>query len=236
MLVTPLFGAVVADQYLGKYKTIVAAAIIYITGLVILLFTSLPSSLAHGAGTGGFITAILIIGIGTGGIKANVAPLIADQYQRRKMALKTLPSGERVVVDPAITIQRIYMVFYWCINVGSLSLIATPYMERDIGFWSAYLMCLCMFLVGTAVLILARKFYVIRPPQGSVITNAFRIIGQMIAKRNMNAPKPSFKLERGIQVTNSWDDQFVEEVKRALIACKIFAFYPIFWVAYGQVS
>jgi POT family proton-dependent oligopeptide transporter len=56
--------------------------------------------------------------------------LIADQYQRRKMAIKVQKSGERTIIDPAITYQRIYMVFYWCINLGSLSLIATPFMEK----------------------------------------------------------------------------------------------------------
>jgi proton-dependent oligopeptide transporter, POT family len=91
---------------------------------------------------GGFIAAILIIGIGTGGIKSNVSPLIAEQYQRKAMAIKTLPTGERIILSPAATIQRIYMVFYMFINVGSLSLLATPYMERDVGFWSAYLLAI----------------------------------------------------------------------------------------------
>jgi POT family proton-dependent oligopeptide transporter len=99
-------------------------------GLLILLLTSLPVSLEHGAGLGGFIAAILVIGVGTGGIKSNVSPLIADQYQRKKMAIKTIAkTGERVIIDPAVTIQRIYLVFYCCINVGALSLLATPYME-----------------------------------------------------------------------------------------------------------
>ena len=80
------------------------------------------------------IAAIIIIGFGTGGIKSNIAPLIADQYQRRKMAIKTQKSGERTIIDPAITYQRIYMVFYWCINLGSLSLIATPFMEKAKGY------------------------------------------------------------------------------------------------------
>lgn len=210
--------------------------IVYMIGLLILVLTSLPVALENGAGLGGFITALIVIGFGTGGIKSNVAPLIADQYQRRRMAIKTLKSGERVIIDPAITMQRIYMVFYWCINLGSLSLIATPYMEKYIGFWSAYLMCLCMFVVGAVVLIVAKKYYVVRPPQGGVIVQAFKVIGQMIAGRNRDAPKPSYKIAHGKPNNNTWDDHFVDEVKRALIACQVFVFYPVFWVAYGQFS
>lgn len=227
---TPVFGAIVADQYLGKYKTIIYFAGIYIIGLVILFVTSLPFSLQNGAGLGGFIAAILIIGIGTGGIKANVSPLIAEQYARKKMAIKTLPkTGERVIIDPAVTIQRIYLIFYCCINVGALSLLATPYLERDVGFWSAYLMCLCMIVIGLVTLLLGRKLYVVRPPQGSVITDAFKAIWIMIKHRSMDAPKPSYQEELGRKYNTPWNDQFIDELKRALVACRVFVFYPIYW-------
>ncbi|KAJ5109478.1 hypothetical protein N7456_006153 [Penicillium angulare] len=235
--VTPIIGAIVADQYLGKYKTIVWFCGIYLIGLLILVCTSIPVALEHGAGLGGFIVAILIIGLGTGGIKSNVAPLIADQYKRKKMAVSTTKKGERVIIDPALTIQRIYMIFYGCINVGSLSLLATPYMEKYIGFWSGYLLCLCMFAVGTSVLLLGRKFYIVRPPQGSIITDAFKALWMMIVNRNMDAPKPSWQREnRDENAVLPWDDHFIDELKRALVACRVFAFYPIYWVVYGQFS
>jgi proton-dependent oligopeptide transporter, POT family len=137
--VTPILGAIISDQYLGKYKTIVIFAGIYWVGLVILWTTALPTAIDSGASLGGYIAAIIVIAFGTGGIKSNIAPLIADQYNRHVMAVHTLPkTGERVIIDPAITYQRIYMVFYWCINVGSLSLLATPFMEKYKGFWTAY--------------------------------------------------------------------------------------------------
>ncbi|KAF1946343.1 peptide transporter PTR2-A [Clathrospora elynae] len=235
--VTPILGAIIADQYLGKYNTIVVFCLVYIVGLLVLTLTSIPAALDHGAGLGGYIVAILIIGLGTGGIKSNVAPLIADQYKRRQMVIgHDDKTGERVIIDPSITIQRIYMIFYWCINVGSLSLLATPYMERDVDFWSAYLLCLCIFLVGTLVLVLGRKVYVIRPPQGSVITNAFRVIWMMIKSRKMDAAKPSYQAGIGKSSDLRWDDHFVEEVKRALVACQVFCFYPIYWVVYGNFS
>ncbi|OAL56091.1 peptide transporter PTR2-A [Pyrenochaeta sp. DS3sAY3a] len=235
--VTPILGAIIADQYLGKYNTIVIFCLVYIVGLLILTCTSIPTALDHGAGLGGFIVAIIVIGLGTGGIKSNVAPLIADQYKRRQMVIgHDDKTGERVIIDPAITIQRIYMVFYWCINVGSLSLLATPYMERDTDFWSAYLLCLCIFLVGTLVLVLGRKVYVVRPPQGSIITDAFRVIWMMIKNRKMDGAKPSYQAGLGKPSNLRWDDHFVDEVKRALVACQVFCFYPIYWVVYGNFS
>ena len=235
---TPILGAIIADQYLGKYNTILIFCFVYMIGLLILTLTSIPAALEHhSVGLGGYIAAIVIIGFGTGGIKSNVAPLIADQYKRRQMKVTTdKKTGERVIIDPAITIQRIYMIFYWCINFGSLSGLATPYLERDRDFWSAYLLCLCMFLIGTTVLILGKKAYVVRPPQGSVITNAFRVVGQMIKHRNMDAAKPSNQAALGRTVETRWDDHFVDEVKRSLVAMRVFCFYPIYWVCYGNFS
>ncbi|KAJ3942582.1 peptide transporter ptr2 [Colletotrichum tropicale] len=234
--VTPILGAIIADQYLGKYKTILVFCAFYWVGLVILWTTSLPVAMANGAGKPGYIVAIIVIGLGTGGIKSNIAPLIADQYQRRVMAVKTEKTGERVIIDPAVTYQRIYMIFYWCINLGSLSLMATPFMEKYKGFWTAYLMCFCVFNVGIATLVLRRKTYVNRPPQGSVITDAFKALGLMIASRNMDAAKPSWRAANGKDKPVPWNDHFVDELKRALRACKVFVFYPIFWVCYGQFS
>ena len=234
--VTPFFGAILADQYLGKYNAILVFCGVYWVGLVVLWTTALPASIESGSSIPGFIVALVIIGFGTGGIKSNIAPLIADQYQRRTMAVKTLNTGERVIIDIAITYQRIYMVFYWCINLGSMSLLATPFIEKSKGFWASFLLCFCMFHVSILILVIRRKSYIVRPPQGSIITNAFKAIGLMIRSRDLNAAKPSWRENNNKVGEVPWSDHFVEELKRALRACKVFVFYPVFWVCYNQFS
>jgi POT family len=209
---------------------------VYIVGLIVLLVTSLPVSLEHGAGLGGLIAAMIIIGLGTGGIKSNVSPLIAEQYRGTKQTIKTLKSGERVIVDPAVTIQRIYMIFYLCINIGSLSAIATTELELHIDFWAAYLLPTLMFLVGFIVVIAGRKYYVVRPPKGSIVIHAFKALWiGLVNKGNMDAAKPSYQQEYGGKHRISWNDQFIEEIKRALVACRVFVFFPIYWVVYSQM-
>lgn len=236
-LVTPIIGAVVSDQYLGKYWTIFYACIIYLAGILILFVTSLPIAIENGAALGGLVAAMIVIGLGTGGIKSNVSPLIAEQYSNTKASVKTLKSGERVIVDPSATIQRIYMIFYLTINIGSLSSIATTEMEAHIGFWAAYLLPLCMFVVGFVVLILGKNRYVVRPPKGSVIPQAFKVIWiGIMNKGNLDAAKPEYQDELGsTRYDIKWDSLFVEELKRALVACKVFLFYPIYWVVYSQM-
>ena len=71
---TPILGAIIADQYWGKFKTIFVFAIIYLVGNIILLLTSIPVSIKSGGALPGLIIAMFVIGLGTGGIKSNVSP------------------------------------------------------------------------------------------------------------------------------------------------------------------
>ena len=49
---------------------------------------------------------MLLIGIGTGGIKTNANTLVAEQYIPAKDSKRTLQNGERVTVDFQATMQR----------------------------------------------------------------------------------------------------------------------------------
>lgn len=206
-------------------------SVVYIVGLIILLLTSLPVAIENGAALGGLATAMTVIGLGTGGIKSNVAPLIAEQMTETRMKIKTLKNGKRVIQDPNVTFQRIYMIFYFCINIGSLSLVGTVFMEKFTGFWTVNLLGLLVFCIGFIVLILGRKQYVTRPPQGSIMPQAFKAmwIG-LVNGRTMEAARPSYQAAHGQKYSTPWNETFVDELRRALVACKVFVFYPIFWV------
>ncbi|KAG9186424.1 hypothetical protein G6011_02980 [Alternaria panax] len=233
---TPLFGAVIADQYLGKYATIKWFSLVYMVGIAILFVTSLPWAVKGGAAYPGLVVAMLVIGLGTGGIKSNVSPLIAEQVRSNKPFVKTLVSGKRVIVDPEITVQRIYMIFYMCINVGSISAIATTMLELHVGFWSAFLLPLVMFCAGYVVLVRGRKQYVIKPPKGGVISNCFRAL--YIAARNggdLDKAKASARSHGRSRSIVTWDDKFIDELKTALVACKVFLFFPVYWLSYSQM-
>jgi proton-dependent oligopeptide transporter, POT family len=173
--ITPIFGGMVADAKWGRYKTICVFCGVYFLGLLIILLTSIPSALAHGGGLAGWTVGAIIVAIGTGGIKSNVSPLVADQYRKTRMFVKTLSSGERVIVDPNVTITRIYNLFYWCINVGSLSSIATTELEHRVGFWAAFILPTIVFLGTPIVLISARSTYYKVPPRGSVLIETYRV-------------------------------------------------------------
>ena len=216
--------------------TITYFAVVYMIGIAVLFLTSLPASIEAGAALPGLVVAVICIGLGTGGIKANVSPLIAEQYQETRPRVKMLKDGEKVIVDPNLTIERIYMVFYLSINIGSLSSIATTELELNVGFWSAYLLPLATFIIGFLILIAGKGRYVVRPPKGSVIPQSMRIIWIGLTSRGgLEAAKPSPQGRLRSGRTVPWDCTFVDEVKTALAACKTLPFFIIYWTAYSQI-
>ena len=108
--IVPLFGAYVADTHWGRFKTISVSMAIALLGHIIMIISSVPGVIEEKSAVAVFAVSLLVTGFGTGGLKANISTLIAEQYTRTKMFVTTTKSGERVIVDPALTISRIYMV------------------------------------------------------------------------------------------------------------------------------
>ncbi|KAI8099711.1 POT family-domain-containing protein [Halteromyces radiatus] len=237
--ITPIIGAIIADKYWGKYKTILYFSIIYFIGLIILTLTSIPSSIQSGAAFPGFVVSIILIGFATGGIKSNVSPLVAEQYQSKNPFVKTLKSGERVIITPQATYQKIFNMFYWGINVGSLSAIATTSLEKYIGFWPAYLLPTLMFIPGILTVIIGKNQYVQSPPRGSIFIEVFKVLKVSFQQnRNMEAAKPSNLAihHPHLAAKATWDDVFVDEMRRTFRACAVFCWFPIYWLCYSQMT
>ncbi|ORZ08140.1 POT family-domain-containing protein [Absidia repens] len=231
--------AIISDQYLGKYKTIVLFAGIYFIGLVILTSTATPAAITNGAAFPGLVVSLIIIGLGTGGIKSNVSPLVAEQYTAKTPYTKTLKNGKMVIVTPQATYQKIFNMFYWGINVGSLSAIATTELEKNVGFWPAFLLPLCMFVPCMVIVILGRKQYIQNPPRGSVFLEAGRLFVMTFkVKGGMEACKPSNLIHTHPELIPkaTWDDIFVDELRRTLRACVVFCWFPIYWLCYSQMT
>ncbi|EPX71611.1 PTR family peptide transporter [Schizosaccharomyces octosporus yFS286] len=236
--VTPVFSAFVADQFLGRYNTIWISAAIYFVGILILTCTAIPSVVDAGKSMGGFVVSLIIIGIGTGGIKSNVSPLMAEQLPKVPPYVKTLKNGNRVIVDPAISTSRVYMLFYWAINLGSLSVLATTNLERKTGFVYCYLLPLCVFIIPLVIVFTTKRIYKHTPPAGSIFVRVSQVFYLAIQNRfNFEATKPSYPDTKGkVALKNNWDDLFIDEFLRALRACKTFLFYPFYWVCYNQMT
>jgi proton-dependent oligopeptide transporter, POT family len=116
----PIFGAWLADTKLGRYRTILLGVLIGGVAHVIMIGGAAPAILIAGNGVAPFILSFILLAIGAGIFKPNVAPTLVDQYSHQKPWVKKLPGGERVIVDPEITIQRIFLWFYAFVSASSI--------------------------------------------------------------------------------------------------------------------
>lgn len=215
---------------------------------LLLVIPAIPSVIKHPDGSlGAFIISIVILAFAAGFIKPSLGPLLCDQSPVKYPVLSTTKKGERVIVDPATTVQRYLMIFYWCINVGAIFAVATEYAERDVGFWLAFLLPGIIYMLMPIVLAWATKRLYKAPPQGSVVLEAWKVIKTLLSdggwKRMWkggddfwNRAKPSYIAARDGQFDTTkvfWDDRFVDEIKQAVQACQVFALIPIFALADG---
>ncbi|KAL4961173.1 FAD-binding oxidoreductase [Aspergillus stella-maris] len=236
-----VLGAIVADQYLGKFKAIVIACGLYIIGLTVLVATATPASIDSGHAFGGLVASMVIIGVATGGIKANVTPFCAEQYQNTAGFVKTLKTGERVLVDPDLTVERMFLWFYWAVNIGALSPLITTTVETHVGFWLSYLIPLIVIVIVAVLFILSNKLFRKTQPQGSPIVDAARTVHIAILERGFEKAKPSSLQERA-KLDNyafasrpDYTDYSVEKVKTGVTACKLFLLFPLYFICWTQI-
>lgn len=249
---TPLLGGILADTVFGRYNTIMIFSVVCLAGHLILVGTATPQSLANPTGAMyGLIFSILIMGLGAGAIKANVSPLIGEQY-KGKLRKETLPSGEVVIKSPALTVQSTYMWFYAAINFGSIGAISASFLARDNGYWVAFLVPTCIFTLVPIVMAFGRKYYILTPPRGSVILDTVRVVRYASKGKWSLNPAATYRRLKAPDFWNSampsnytpenrpkkmlWDDDFVAEVSRTVKACLVFLYFPVFWLAYSQID
>lgn len=241
-----------ADAILGRYKVLHIAVGVAMVAHVILVAASAPAVITNpDHSLAAFVIGMLVLCVGTGLFKANVSPLLAEQNHDRRMYVKTLKSGERVIVDPAVTNTRIFLYFYFAINVGSLvGQISMVYVELYVGFWLAFLLPTILFAACPLVLLVMKKHYVLSPPTGSVLSKFFKVFGLAMRGHWLSIFNPAkFKREFTWDVVRpslvpverrpgwmTYDDEWVDQVRRGLKACKVFLFLPIFFLAYNQMT
>ncbi|MCJ1386880.1 hypothetical protein MMC17_010008 [Xylographa soralifera] len=237
----PIYGAYVADVQLGRYKTIMIGVLICGVAHIIMIAGAAPSVLQAGKGMAPFLISFFMLAFGAGMFKPNIAPTILDQYAHQQEYTKVLKSGEKVIMDPEATIQRIMLFFYGLINVGAFFALATTYCEKDVGYWLAYLTPGILYFLLPILLVVLNKHIVKKAPNGSVLANVFKITGMAIKQNKFrlwgtgyfDAAKPSVLAAQSIVTFNgkpiSWTDKMVDDTARTYAACTIFLYFPI-WV------
>jgi hypothetical protein len=136
------------------------------------------------------------------------------------LTTKTLKSGEKVIVDPEATTERVMLWFYLLINIGGFMNVPTSYTEKYVGWWLSFLLPLILYLPLPALLWWLKPRLVLYPPGGSDLGNVCRILGicfrrgglMKIFKKNQSffdAAKPSVIAVSNHPIDVPWNDEFV---------------------------
>ncbi len=144
---TPLIGALLSDIFLGKYRTIILLSIVYCLGHGALACMGL-----FGHSGWWLFAGLLLICIGSGGIKPCVSAHVGDQFGTRNSHLLT----------------RIYNWFYFSINLGAFaSSLLTPWLLEWYGPHWAFGVPGVLMAIATFMFWLGRKKFVHIPPAGT---------------------------------------------------------------------
>ena len=147
------------------------------------------------------------------------------------------------------TIQSMFNWFYWAINIGALSSIITTNTEKYYAFWLAYLLPMIVFIGAILVLIFGRNQYIRTPPTGSLLVRAFGLMLTAIQTRwklgkqnnchHILDYAKKFPTQTNHDnkesVIESDQNQFIDDLKQAIRACRVFLFYPFYWICYSQL-
>lgn len=189
--VLTLFGAFLADAYLGRFKTIIVFSAIYAVGMVLLTMSASfdalrpqkclakPCKEASQGQIAFLYGALGLIALGTGGIKPCVSSFGADQFDE----------GDEKEV------QKKYAFFNWfffAINMGALlGITILVYAQDKLGWGWGFGIPTITTVLSIVVLAAGVRYYRFQKPMGSPFTRFLQVIVASVMKHR-----------RGVSVEN----------------------------------
>jgi len=151
---TPIIGGIVADAFFGKYRTIIWLSVVYCFGHAALALMGI-----QGDAVMWLLAGLVLISIGSGGIKSCVSAHVGDQFGASNQNL----------------ITRVFNYFYWSINLGAfLSTLLTPWLLKWYGPHLAFGIPGVLMALATLVFWLGRrKFIHVPPARGRFLKETF---------------------------------------------------------------
>jgi dipeptide/tripeptide permease len=174
------------------------------------------------------IFALVLIAIGTGGIKPNVSSFGADQF-----------TGPTRAED----IGKFFSIFYFCINTGSVvSFIISPILRVNAGYGVAFALPTVLLSVATLIFWSARDKYVKKPLGKSPVSVLWNVLTAALSSgsdvRHANLDDVASSDSRA----NHWlnrargvcSEQDVNDTIDVWRQGSLLLTLPIFWTLYDQ--
>ncbi|NXP34539.1 S15A1 protein, partial [Leiothrix lutea] len=234
---TPILGAIIADSWLGKFKTILYLSIVYAIGQTVLSVGSIsdltdrnqdgsPDNVAVNIALS--MIGLILIALGTGGIKPCVSAFGGDQFED----------------DQEKQRSTFFSLFYLSINAGSLlSTLITPTLRasqcgihaKQECYPLAFGVPAILMAVALVVFVIGSKLYKKVKPQGNIILEVSKCVGFAIKNRFRHRSKQFPKREHWLDwASEKYDKQLIAQTKMVLRVLFLYIPLPMFWAVFDQ--
>lgn len=207
---TPLVGAWLSDKLWGRYNTILYVSLIYCLG---------NAMLAIGVGSiWGLYLGLILVAIGSGGIKPCVSAFCGDQFRPEQAPL----------------LQKAYGLFYWSINFGSFfSFLVIPWVKDQAGYRWAFGVPGVLMFVATLIFWLGRKHYTRMPPSRETgSAGFFKVVRYAI--ENSGRRKPGQTIWD--MARERFSEHEVDAARSVGPILLVFAPITVFWALFDQTT
>ncbi|XP_023934252.2 peptide transporter family 1-like [Bicyclus anynana] len=222
----PILGGILADNYLGKFRTILYLMFVYAAGNILVAVTAIPQlELPKRLCT---IIGLLMITIGTGGIKPCVTAFGGDQFK--------LPQQEK-------QLALYFSILYFNLCTGSLiAKTVSPILRSDVhclGDKDCYSLAFgapgVVVLMSIVIFVSAKSRYVMKKPEGNMVIDFVKCVS--LGLKNMLTKGRSEKQSHWLDSTHhKYDKGFVRDVKKTLSILTLFSVLPVFWALLDQLG
>uniref|UniRef100_A0A3Q3EWY3 Solute carrier family 15 member 1b n=1 Tax=Labrus bergylta TaxID=56723 RepID=A0A3Q3EWY3_9LABR len=234
---TPILGAIIADSWLGKFKTIVYLSIVYTLGQIVMAISAIhditdtnkdgiPENMSFHVALS--MVGLSLIALGTGGIKPCVAAFGGDQFQDHQEKQRS----------------TFFSIFYLSINAGSLlSTIITPMLRaQECGIYSqqkcyplAFGVPAALMVVALIVFIIGSGMYNKTAPQGNILVKVCKCIAFAIRNRYRHRYSQFSQRTHWMDwADEKYDKLLIAQVKMVVKVLFLYIPLPMFWALFDQ--
>uniref|UniRef100_A0AAQ6A410 Solute carrier family 15 member 1 n=1 Tax=Amphiprion ocellaris TaxID=80972 RepID=A0AAQ6A410_AMPOC len=228
---TPILGAIIADSWLGKFKTIIYLSIVYTIGQVVMAVSAIhditdtdrdgtPDNMSLHIALS--MLGLLLIALGTGGIKPCVAAFGGDQFEDHQVRADTQNTQLGIIPDSNK-----------CVDV---------FPAQECGIYTkqqcyplAFGVPAALMVVSLFVFIVGSGMYNKTAPQGNIMVKVCKCIGFAISNRFRHRSSQYPKRHHWMDwAEEKYDKLLIAQVKMVLKVLFLYIPLPMFWALFDQ--
>ncbi|XP_074577908.1 protein NRT1/ PTR FAMILY 1.1-like [Curcuma longa] len=192
----PIFGAFLADSWLGKFRIIAIGSFFSLIGMVLLWLTAMiPGAQPPACGAAGrcigatprqlvlLLGAFVVMAIGTGGVRPCSLAFGADQFDR--------PQSRPHAVNVRV-LQTFFNWYYVSVGVSvAVSLTVIVYIQDHMGWRIGFGVPVALMAASTVLFLLGSIMYVKVKPNTSVLADLAQVAVVALKNRHIILPSDS---------------------------------------------